>query len=162
MPWWRISDDVHAHRKIRRAFRRSPESIALWTLAGSYCARYGTDGRITVHEILEVVDGTPKAAVRLASILVDAGLWDRDGDAYVFHDWLDYNDAASDQKARRSADALRKKEARRRCWAEDRDRNESKQMSDGVQPDVQRTSNVSPGGVLAPSQASPLRIQTKS
>jgi hypothetical protein len=114
MPWWKVDDSLYSHRKTRRVVRRSLEALGLWTLAGSYCARYGTDGRITPDELVELLECPKPKVVRLAEVLVDCGLWDRDGDAYVFHDWLQYNDTAAELKERRSAAAARQKRWRQR------------------------------------------------
>ncbi len=82
MPWFRTDDQLHAHPKPRRA---GLAAMGLWTLAGSHCMAYLTDGVVERWFVESMPDGT-----KLARKLVTAGLWDEHPDGWVFHDWAEY------------------------------------------------------------------------
>lgn len=83
MPWFNVDDGFHSHPKGRKA---GLEAIGLWTIAGSYCMSYLTDGFVSEW----VVKSWPKGPA-LAKKLVAVGLWiptEKDGDkGFQFHDW---------------------------------------------------------------------------
>lgn len=59
--------------------------MGLWTLAGSHCMAYLTDGVVERWFVESMPDGA-----KLARKLVTAGLWDEHPDGWVFHDWAEY------------------------------------------------------------------------
>lgn len=78
-----MDDAFHSHPKARKA---GLEAVGLWTLAGSHCMAYLTDGFVPEWWVKE----KPRGAT-LAKRLVAAGLWrnaKRDGEqGFQFHDW---------------------------------------------------------------------------
>lgn len=102
MAWFKVDDGLHDHPK----WRALPKGArALWTTAGSWSSGQLSDGHVPAH-MLPMLDGTR----REAQALVDAGLWQTNGDGWVFHDWTDFQPtkaAVNDQRAR-NADRLRK------------------------------------------------------
>jgi hypothetical protein len=71
MPWFKVDDDFYGHPKIKAIPRRHRNAaISLWVLAGSWCARYLTDGVIPDNQIQDL-----GYTQRDAANLVDAGLW---------------------------------------------------------------------------------------
>lgn len=82
MPWFKVDDQLHAHPKPNRA---GLAAIGLWTLAGSHCMSYLTDGVVERWFVESKPDG-----VKLAAKLVKAGLWDEHEDGWVFHDWEEF------------------------------------------------------------------------
>jgi hypothetical protein len=108
VPWIKLDDQLHAHPKIRAAWREDPASVGLHLLALSYASAYLTDGRIDPDFVRQQM---PRRAQRERAItaLVDAGLWDANGTSWEIHDYLDYNEPREQIEARRRA-----KEARRR------------------------------------------------
>ena len=82
MPWFKVDDKLHDHRKARAA---GPAAMGLWVLAGSWSADNLTDGFI------------PSALLprwgrqREANRLVEVGLWhtdEQDGEkGWRFHEW---------------------------------------------------------------------------
>lgn len=94
MPWFKVDDTLHSHPKPRRA---GLAAIGLWTLAGSYCSQYTTEGE--VHEWF--VTGWPQGR-KLAGQLVAVGMWHKaghdcpdcrqpeDDTSWQFHDWEHY------------------------------------------------------------------------
>lgn len=88
MPWFKVDDKIHSHKKPARA---GLPSMGLWVLAGSWCAEnFRTEGFIPDY-ITARLD--PEYATHAAA-LVAAGLWivaEHDGDqGWRFHDWLKF------------------------------------------------------------------------
>jgi hypothetical protein len=140
MPWAKLSDDFHSHRKAKRA---GLEAAGLFALALSYCARYGTDGVVDA-DWLETEIQDPSERERLLGRLVKAGLFEvltpgevravtgerglvnRDAPvtvtvgpietvAWLVHDYLDFNpsrEEAEELKRRRSESGRRGAEAK--------------------------------------------------
>lgn len=67
MPHFRVDDKLHSHPKARQA---GLEAMGLWTMSGSYCMDYLTDGFVPDW----FVKSWPKGPA-LARKLVTAGLW---------------------------------------------------------------------------------------
>lgn len=106
MPWGRLSDDWHTHRKVRRA---GLEGAAVHAMAISYAARYLTDGAIDTDWLAEVIPQEAKRE-RLIDRLVEIGLLDRTPDCLVVHDYTDYNPtrAELEETRRRQSEGGRK------------------------------------------------------
>lgn len=113
MPWVRLDDRFPSHRKVAllsdRAFR-------LYVSALCWSAENLTEGRVTDRELplIARVRG-PKA---VANELETAGLWDRDGDGWAIHDYLEYNPSRDRVKEERAANAARQQAFRERKRAE--------------------------------------------
>lgn len=94
MPWFKIDDAFHGHPKV---LELSLPAVGLWTLAGSWCANYLTDGEITLRAIGRL-GGTEKQAAEL----VAAGLWLVPAeDTFQFKDWADYQPLKAEVEAER-------------------------------------------------------------
>lgn len=128
MSWFRVDDKLHGHRKARRA---GAEAMGLWVMCGSYLsASNSEDGRIELDEV-EAVALTLRVRKweGLVDRLVDVGLWDREGNALIFHDWTDYRPTGeAELERRRAADRARKEAAREAA----RSKRESEDKSDAV------------------------------
>ena len=85
MPWFKVDDQLHDHRKARTARKAA---IGVWTLAGSWSMANKTDGFVPASVLSRW--GTKGDAGRL----IEAGLWypdQQDGEqGWRFHDWLNY------------------------------------------------------------------------
>jgi hypothetical protein len=105
MAWFNADDKMHSHPKSRAA---GLEAIGLWTLAGTYCTDYLTDGAVP----LWFVESWPRGK-QLASKLIKAGFWAADGEDYQFLSWDEYQRtkeqvlAAKEKAAERKAKFLR-------------------------------------------------------
>uniref|UniRef100_UPI003018A971 hypothetical protein n=1 Tax=unclassified Microbacterium TaxID=2609290 RepID=UPI003018A971 len=104
MAWFRVDDQLHAHPKPRRA---GLAAIGLWTLAGSHCMSYLTDG-IVERWFVESLPG----GVKLAGRLVKAGLWHEHPDGWEFHDWAEFQFTREQILADRGAAAERMRRVR--------------------------------------------------
>lgn len=88
MPWGKHDDKFHRNRKVKplRNSMRGLAALGLRSLLHSECLDDPQlDGRIQAFDLRS------KKEKELCDALVGAGLLDRDGDDYVFHDWADYN-----------------------------------------------------------------------
>ena len=95
MPWFKIDDGFHGHPKVMNL---SPSDVGVWTLAGTWCANYLTDGEITLPAVRRL-GGTQENC----QALVDAGLWmDEGGGTYRFKDWTDYQPSKVEVEAERA------------------------------------------------------------
>jgi hypothetical protein len=95
VPWFKIDDGFWSHPKV---LELSADALALWVRAGSYCAGHLTDGEVK-RGTLRLLGADRDAATEL----VLAGLWDHDGDRWLFHDWMDYQPTRESVEAERVA-----------------------------------------------------------
>ncbi len=106
MTWFKVDDSFHSHAKLAE-LEAGPcfaQAIALWTVAGSWCADQLTDGRVPAAQLRKLV---PFAATKAASELVRVGLWIEAGGGYQFHGWVDYQPTKARVEADRTASAGR-------------------------------------------------------
>lgn len=97
MPWAKVDDKLHGHPKAAKA---GLEAMGLHVLAMSYVAAYETDGHVPANFPVEKAG---ERAVELVQRLVFApegqvGLWERNGDGWIIHDWLKYNPSKREAK----------------------------------------------------------------
>lgn len=105
MPWFKVDDGFHGHPKV---VELSLEAVGVWTLAGSWCASYLTDGEINLKSIRRM-GGAPEHATEL----IDAGLWiDQGSDTYQFKDWAEYQPLKEHVEAERAASRERMQRVR--------------------------------------------------
>ena len=95
MTWFKVDDGFWSHPKT---LALSPNAVALWVRAGSYCGKHLTDGYIAAS-ILPMLQGSSDDA----SELIDAGLWKSAKKGYAFHDWNQYQDTKEAVEKRREA-----------------------------------------------------------
>lgn len=94
--------------KLENACRDELEMMAalgIWLRMGTDCRLRMTDGHFTEARLRKL---TGKAA-KLAPKLVEAELWDRTDDGYVFHDWADVQETKAYIQERRRKDRNRKR-----------------------------------------------------
>lgn len=139
MAWFKVDDGLHASTKSRRA----GDAMALWVIAGSWCAAQLTDGWLP-QDMARVLSSNWK---KQADRLVAAGLWEpaeRDGHpGWVFHDWEVYQPTRAQVLADRKAAAERQQRAREKAKQSRRDKEGESHVSNGVTDGV--TSPVSHG-----------------
>lgn len=102
--WYKIDDQLHSHPKARRA---GLEAMGLWTLAGSHCMSYLTDGFVEEWFVQSWPHG-PELAAKLVSV----GLWVEAEGGWQFHDWDKYQPTRASVKAERDAAAERMRKVR--------------------------------------------------
>lgn len=111
MTWAKLDDRFHEHRKVQRALRVEPASIALHVMAITYCAGHETDGFVDD----EFVGRQPlKMTVRqrATGALEQAGMWERVAEGWMIHDYLDFHPSREELTARRVKDSERKARGR--------------------------------------------------
>lgn len=149
MPWGRLDDSLYDHPKLDLIEpRHRLAAVGLWTLAISWSNRRLTDGHVPIARI-RALGGTAAIAGRL----VEAGLFEKTGNGYRIHDFLEFNDSAADVEAKRAAEREKKRAQRRNGHAKvDRDEASGRWMSPKVSPgDIHRdTSGESPASPTRP------------
>lgn len=89
MTWFRVDDSIGDHPKVDALADGAhfEASIALWMLAGAWCAKHLTDGHVPSGRASRLGVAKWKSA---ASELVRVGLWIVVDDGWQFHDWTAY------------------------------------------------------------------------
>lgn len=97
MTWFRLDDTWLTHPKVQSA---GLKGRALWVAGGLHCAQHLTDGRIakTMVPALAALSGVGTGR-KEAEHLVAVGLWIDQDDAYLMHDWHDYQPSRFDVEA---------------------------------------------------------------
>ena len=106
----RVSTEILNHKKFAAL---DPAAIGLWTMGNVYCWDQLTDGVIPKAQVARLIAASPKRAYLLAEKLVEVGLWERRGDNFRVHDWLEWNPPASKVLAERQAARDRMRTRRR-------------------------------------------------
>ena len=140
MSWFPVDDAAHSHPKMRRA---GLEAIGLWTVCGSFCMAYLTDGFVPEWFVKQHPRG-----MALAKRLVDASLWragiNGEDNGWWFHDWKTECTKERIEEARANARARKQKSRESRTHG-----------ADDVTRDRTRDSPVSSRGCLGPTQPNP-------
>lgn len=127
MPFFHVDDGFHAHKKVARLGTEDFASLALWTVAGSWCSDQLTDGFVPDY----VASRFHPDYKEFASALVRVGLWEvaeHEGESgWRFHDWSGpgRNPSADQVQRERAATAERQRKFRERV------KGTSKAPSDG-------------------------------
>jgi len=114
MTWFFVDDGLSSHPKVTRFKRGATRErvVGLWTLAGSWSARYLTEGHIPLEQIDEL-----GCTMQSARWLVEARLWHapghdcpqciqpRDPRGFLFHDWQQANQSREQVLTKRLARA---------------------------------------------------------
>lgn len=114
MTWFRADDDFYDHPKVMRIpVRYRNEACGVWLRAGTWAARYSTDGFLPT-DIVRSFDPRERTAARL----VEVGLWaedKRDGQTgYSFHQWLERQPSVAETTSRKQRNAERQRRFRER------------------------------------------------
>ena len=104
MPWFKVDDGFHGHPKV---VELSLSAVGLWTVAGSWSAKYLTDGAVPDKTIVRL-GGTPE----LAAELVAADLWIGEAGSHLFKSWSTYQPMRDEVEAERFAAQERMKKVR--------------------------------------------------
>lgn len=103
-PFVQLDDQIANHPKILKA---GPEAAWLWACAIAYCQNHLTDGFVPREALLAL--GAFKRPRALAERLVGAwkypgghGLFERRGEDYAVHDYLEHNPSAEAMRARQA------------------------------------------------------------
>jgi hypothetical protein len=98
MPWGTLDDSLYDHPKLDALGPSRLPCVGLYVLCLSWSNRYLTDGFVPATRV-QKLGGT----VPLAEKLVSAGLFERVGEDYRIHDFLDFNPSSSSIRERRAA-----------------------------------------------------------
>jgi hypothetical protein len=132
MPWFKVDDGFHGHPKV---VELSLAAVGLWTLAGSWCAKYLTDGMVPTKTVTRLGGDASEAGE-----LVAAELWLKAAGGFQFKDWHHYQPLKEAVEAERAAAQERMRKARA--------------AKKGVQANNERTTaDSSPEVPVTPSQS---------
>lgn len=144
MPWFKVDDKLHDHRKARAAGKAA---MGVWVLAGSWAADNLTDGFVPVSILPRW--GNSRDAAKLCQV----GLWmpdEQDGErGWRFHEWTERQPTRAKTLAERSEKAAA---GRAGGLASGRSRREAKAKQDAsglVEPPTRPDPSVTPGGVTS-------------
>lgn len=146
MPWFKIDDGFHGHPKV---VELSLAAVGIWTLSGSWCAKYLTDGMITLRAIQRM--GGDEA---LALELVERGLWLEVDNNFMFKDWADYQPLKVAVEAERTA--ARDRMATIRSQKKGVRPNTSRTGDERSDEQTQNFEESAPDVLIAPSQSQSL------
>ena len=96
MSWANLDDRLHGHPKVRRLQRipfAGAEAFGIWTWCLSWARAYSPlEGRLSVQDVACDWDADPEHMTQVFETLREVGLVDlvMDPDAYVIHDWGDW------------------------------------------------------------------------
>lgn len=115
MAYAKFDDGFGNHPKVRPL---SPWAFQLHVCGILHCSRWLTDGIVTADALPDLMRKYRASALQE---LLDAGLWRPilDGDGYVIHDYLQWNDSRAKVEARRAKNAERLSEWRRKHGKDD-------------------------------------------
>ncbi len=99
MAW--IDDRIWCHPKF---VDLTGDAFAAYVKGVAYCSGFSTGGHLTPGQMRAIGAGPRQARELLA-----AGLWERNGNGVVVHDWDEHN---GKRDARRAADRERKRRAK--------------------------------------------------
>lgn len=118
MSWAKIDDQLHAHHKIKRAWKSRP-ALGLHLMALSYSACYDLAGRVPVEFVEEKL---PHARERNPAVtaLLEAGMWEHhdNGRDWQIHDWDEYNGTAKTREEIREAKSAAGKKGAAARWGD--------------------------------------------
>lgn len=115
MVWFGVDDGFYTHPK---ALSVSLSALGIWTFAGSWCARYLTDGHIPESVLIRLSPSSPRQTKALAAELVAAGLWTTTGDGWQFHDWTVHQHSREIVEAKKALAKERQAKRRRNLRGE--------------------------------------------
>ena len=141
MTWARLDDRLHDNRKIKRLWRTCPTALGLHMMAITYCAGNETDGLVDAEFVHEKCTA-PRERDKMTTALVNAGLWDVEGEDWRIHGYLEFNPSRATLDEKREADAARKRRGRA---------TQSAKRPRGAVETVRDLSARSPNGVRAES-----------
>lgn len=132
MAWVKNDDRMDDTSKVKRAWREDRASVGLWSMAKTCTARHEADGLVPLEwveeklpeseerervlrvlcqrDLFELLPAGETKTIRIRDIRVKYGPLDED--AYLIHDYLDYNEARQEAEERRTREAKRKADAR--------------------------------------------------
>jgi hypothetical protein len=127
MPWFKVDDGLHAHRKVIRA---GINAMGLWVVAGSWCADQLSDGFIPDY----VAQRLDPDFVKHAAALVAAKLWipgEKDDETgWWFHQWSEDGRQPTAESVNAKRDDARERMAKLRAERSEASKNREKRSQD--------------------------------
>lgn len=150
MSWFRIDDKSAFHRKVLKAGNEAWGAICR---AGAVSAGEGTDGRVTTETMVAI------APMKVWQRAIAAGLVEQvDDTSFQLHDYLQWNESASEIEARAAARRKKGQDAAEARWGA-RGRLRSHEHQPGKHKAVPQAPQQDASGML---QASPEHAQSSA
>lgn len=150
MPWFKVDDSFCDHPKVQEIPpRRRANAVFLWVLAGTWCSRHLTDGRVPRSLHVFAAHLSRRSRVVAASDLCSCGLWLDDGSCYRFANWEQY------QPTRQAVESEREKGRERRAASRARHAGTTPERTAGQQAVSRRPDPTRPDQLLKPAAADP-------
>jgi hypothetical protein len=101
-------DEMFYNPKIQRllTMRNGKAAMVLWLSGLAYCAKHLTDGALT-GDAVDTVARLARVPQGFSGLLIDVGLWERNGTGFAVHDYLAHNKSRAEILAKRAADKTR-------------------------------------------------------
>jgi hypothetical protein len=115
MPWGKIDDQFYDHPKLDTLGSDRLACAGLYWIAISFCNRHLTDGFVPEDRMIRLADKPRREALRLASRLVDAGLWEAAEGGYRIHDFLEEGRNKSREQVEEERAGARRRQAELRA-----------------------------------------------
>ena len=115
MTFFSIDDRLYGHPKFAQA---GLGATGLWLLAGAWVSAFDEDGLIPSWLPSSIMAGRPgpDSVEELVARLVEARLWEPQGDGgWLMHDWDDWNLTAEQRARRRRLATKRQQDWRRKA-----------------------------------------------
>jgi hypothetical protein len=117
MPWVRLDDSFFSHPKVVAV---GLEAAGLFALSLSYAGAYQTDGHIP--EVWAKQQAGPRARRLIDALLAvppghTHGLWERNGNGYLIHDFLEHNPSREEYEAETTKRSAAGKHAAQARWS---------------------------------------------
>lgn len=144
MPWFKVDDHFHSHRKT---LGTSPAALGLWVVAGSWAAANPDDGFVPSHVLPRLLpDAEP-----LADELVEQRLWMRVRGGFRFRNWAEYQ--FTKEEVERTRTKARERQRKRRAGLTAQVTADA--VTDMSQRDSQRDTTVSHATPTQPNPTQP-------
>lgn len=115
LPWVRIDSDLAQNPRIVEMIgdhgQRGIAASFVFVCSIGHCAAHNTDGEIKRH-VLPFIHGTPQ----LARLLVEAGLWEQDGNGWRIPKYEDHQPTRETRDAAAAARSAAAKKAADARW----------------------------------------------
>lgn len=111
MAWARLDDGFFGHPQTIRIWNQSPGAVGLLVRMISFCAKYETDGFVSLDSVSMLSSVQQDRDAQIA-VLVSQGALHEHEDGFVVSDYLDYNPSREQIQEKREADRVRKAKSR--------------------------------------------------
>ena len=107
MSWARFDDRYAGNRKIRKAWKAERAAVGLHAMSVTESAQHETDGHVDDDWVEDMLP-QKRERDRVVAVLIDMGLWERNGTGYIVNDYLAFNPSREQLEAKRERERARR------------------------------------------------------